>query len=425
MSKNMGGIHIHLDNKVVSKRFFWIMWIMYAVVYMTKNCYSAAMASIVYEGVLTKSETGFITSAFYFVYAPLQILGGYFSDRYEPRKMIQIGLIGSAVSNLVIYCNQNYYVMLSAWVFNAITQFALWPALFKIISSQLESEYRVKGVYLITFASTVGLLMAYIVAAIVPKWQYNFAISSICLFLFAVIFYWACKWAGKYMVPNERGSNENKNGKTGNVEEPKMSTWKLFLYSGFFLMVVVTALRTIVENGIKTLSSTMLMESYKHVSPSIGNILNTFIIIAGVLGLVLVNQIVYPRLIKNEATATLVLLTITLIPITIMTFLGRVSVLLIVVSLCVSAAILTGTNLLMSCCSAAFLRYGKNGMASGVSNAAASVAIMLQSYGVVYVADHAGWKQVVLLYFALLMVSAFCAAVAMRLWKNFKIKKRK
>ena len=189
-------------------------------------------------------------------------------------------------------------------------------------------------------------------------------------------------------------------------------------------MVVVTALRTIVENGIKTLSSTMLMESYKHISPSVGNILNTFIIIAGVLGLVFVNQIVYPRLIKNEAIATLVLLIVTLIPITIMTFLGRASVLLIVVSLCVSAAILTGINLLMSHCSAAFLRYGKNGLASGVSNAAASVAIMLQSYGVVYVADHAGWKQVVWLYFALLMISAFCATVAVRLWNNFKSKKR-
>lgn len=67
---------MHLENKSVSKKFFWTLWIMYAVVYMTKSCYSAAMASIVHEGVLTKSQTGFITAAFYFVYVPLQILGG-------------------------------------------------------------------------------------------------------------------------------------------------------------------------------------------------------------------------------------------------------------------------------------------------------------------------------------------------------------
>ena len=57
---------MHLENKSVSKKFFWTLWIMYAVVYMTKSCYSAAMASIVHEGVLTKSQTGFITAAFYF-----------------------------------------------------------------------------------------------------------------------------------------------------------------------------------------------------------------------------------------------------------------------------------------------------------------------------------------------------------------------
>ena len=105
---------MHLENKSVSKKFFWTLWIMYAVVYMTKSCYSAAMASIVHEGVLTKSQTGFITAAFYFVYAPLQILGGVFADKYNPEKMIKIGLIGGAIANLIIFCNQNYYVMLFA-----------------------------------------------------------------------------------------------------------------------------------------------------------------------------------------------------------------------------------------------------------------------------------------------------------------------
>ena len=98
---------MHLENKSVSKRFFWILWVMYAVVYMTKSCYSAAMASIVHEGVFTKSQTGLITAAFYFVYAPLQILGGVFADRYNPERMIKIGLVGSGIANMIIFCNQN------------------------------------------------------------------------------------------------------------------------------------------------------------------------------------------------------------------------------------------------------------------------------------------------------------------------------
>lgn len=413
--KNVDGVHMHLENKSVSKKFFWTLWLMYAVVYMTKSCYSAAMASIVHEGVLTKSQTGFITAAFYFVYAPLQILGGVFADKYNPEKMIKIGLIGSGIANLTIFFNQNYYVMLFAWVFNAVIQFALWPALFKIISSQLEKEYRIKGIYYITFSSICGLLMAYVVAAIVPRWQYNFAISAVGLFLFGLIFHVACNKVEKHMVPDSQPRQKEQK-----VVKSNVSTWKLFLVSGFLLMVVVAAMRTIVENGVKTLSATMLMESYEHISPSLGNMLNTLIIIAGVIGVAVVNQFIYPRLIRDEAVATLILVGAAMIPILVMTLLGKAPVFLVVVSLCVAAAILSGINLIMSRCSASFVKYGKNGLASGVANAAASVAIMIQSYGTAYVADHAGWQMVVWLFIVLLGVSILCTGVAIPLWRRFK-----
>lgn len=409
---------MHLENKSVSKRFFWILWVMYAVVYMTKSCYSAAMASIVHEGVFTKSQTGLITAAFYFVYAPLQILGGIFADRYNPERMIKIGLVGSGIANLIIFCNQNYYVMLLAWIFNAVVQFALWPALFKIISSQLENDHRIKGIYYITFSSICGLLMAYVVAAIVPRWQHNFAISAGGLFLFGFIFHVACNWVEKYMVPD---TQERQNG--GKTVESKTPTWKLFWASGFLLMVVVAAVRTIVENGVKTLSATMLMESYEHISPSLGNMLNTLIIVAGVVGVAIVNQFIYPRLIRDEAIATVILVGAAMIPILVMILLGKAPVFVMVASLCIAAAILSGINLIMSRCSASFVKYGKNGLASGIANAAASVAIMIQSYGTTYVADYAGWKMVVWLYTALLGGGILCAAVAVPLWRRFKVNK--
>ena len=146
-------VSMHLENKSVSKKFFWMLWVMYAVVYMTKSCYSGAMASIVHEGVLTKSQTGLITASFYFVYAPLQILGGIFADKYNPEKMIKIGLIGSGVANLIIFCNQNYYVMLLAWMFNAVVQFAIWPSVFKIMASQLPRSERKKNAFYMSFCS--------------------------------------------------------------------------------------------------------------------------------------------------------------------------------------------------------------------------------------------------------------------------------
>ena len=115
---------------------------------MTKNCFSGALAGIVAEGVLTKSQTGFITGMFYLVYAPFQIVGGMVADRISPEKLIKFGLLGAFVANLIIFFNQNYYVMLITWICNAIVQFDIWPSVFKIVSSQLVRSDRTQMTFM-------------------------------------------------------------------------------------------------------------------------------------------------------------------------------------------------------------------------------------------------------------------------------------
>ena len=70
-----------LEDKRLSIVLFAFIFVMYAFVYMTKTCFSAAMASIVSEGVMTKSQTGLISAMFYLVYAPFQIFGGKLADK--------------------------------------------------------------------------------------------------------------------------------------------------------------------------------------------------------------------------------------------------------------------------------------------------------------------------------------------------------
>ena len=419
MNRNnkVDGVHMHLENKKISRNFFWLLWLLYAVVYMTKNCYSAAMASIVSEGILTKSQTGLISAVFYGVYAPLQILGGIFADKYNPERMIKIGLIGSAIVNAVIFFNQNYYVMLIAWAFNAIVQFSLWPSVFKIISSQLEPEYRAKGIYYITLSTTFGLVLAYLIAAFVTRWQHNFLISAIALSILAVVFHIASNHVEQYMVPDSmpRIGNEYTT-----VEKTDISTWKLFLKSGFICLIVVTCLRGIVSNSVSTLSATLLMESYDTISPSVGNLLNILIILAGLSGTFLVNRYIYPRLIKHEVVASLVLGCAALLPVFVMSFVGRIPSGAFLVALCSTSAILAGGGIVLSRCNAAFAKYGKNGVASGVNNAFAAIAYMVQNYVIVRVADGAGWKTVIYLWIILLAIAGVLLVIAIPLWSRFK-----
>ncbi len=411
--------HVHFENKSVSRHFFWFLWLIYAVVYMTKNCFSSAMAAIVYEGAMTKSQTGLITAAFYLVYTPLQIVGGIFADRYDPEKLIKIGLTGSGFANLVIFFNQNYYVVLITWIFNAIVQFAVWPSVFKIISSQLVRGDRKNSAYYISFSSTAGLLLTYLVAALLPRWQYNFAVSSLALFALALALHIVTKRIGTYMVPD--CESEEVNTDINDVER-NISAVRLFAESGFFILILVGAIRMIVGNSVNTYSATILMETYGEISPMLGNLLNMFIIGAGMAGTVLVKMVLYPKYIKSAPVGITIMLSVALLFSVVLMEIGKVDVAAVVISMCLISGCLTASNLFTSYCNLRFAKFGKSGTAAGVLNAATSFGVVVNSYGVAWVAEKYDWQTVTKLFFALLAVSIALSVIVIPFWRRFKKK---
>ncbi len=391
---------------------------MYVMVYMTKNCFSAAMASILDAGVLSKSQTGLITAVFYLVYTPLQVVGGMVADRFKPDLLIKLGLIGGGIANAIIFFNQNYIVILITWMFNAIIQFAVWPGVFKIISSQLVPEQRSRAAFYMSFSSTLGLMVAYIVAAIVERWQDNFLISSVVLFLLTVIFHLITKRIEPYMVHDTfpRGVHSDK---PLDIARHGGSTGKILLMGGICFVVGYILLRSTVENGVKTLSATMLMESYEQVSPTVGNLLNTLVILSGVLG-TLVVRLGLCRIVKDEIVGTILLLVLCIPFVILLHFVGSYNVWIAVIALCIIVAALNGTHYLSLSYNMRFTRYGLNGTAAGITNAAGAFGIVIQSYGFTKLAEKTGWVTVADLWFGLVAISAVLLVIALPTWKRFK-----
>ncbi len=407
--------NLHISNDRISMLFFLFLAFLYAVVSMTKNCFSSALAAIVSEGIMKKSQTGFITSAFYLVYGPLQIVGGIFADKYNPEKLVKIGLAGSVIANIIIFLNHNYYVMLGAWIFNGISQMALYPGMFKIITSQLSPEWRRKGIYYFSFTGTIGLMFSYIVAAFVTKWEYNFLISAVASLGLLVALHMIYKSVSKHMVDDETPKIVKQDKK---IE--KVSTFKLFAISGFLFLLPVLLLRYMVDNSIKTFTPTMMVESYPNMSIMVSNLLNIFIIISGLLGIIIVRKFIFPRRIRNEVAAVILLIALTL-PLTfVIKSTGKIDVWFIVAAMCLVSFLLSGASLMTSFINGSFSKYGKNGTAAGLANSASSIGVVLQSYGFTYVADHFGWSAVTTIYVIGISVCILFAACAYPLWRKYK-----
>lgn len=378
---------------------------------MTKSCFAGALSKIVAEGALTLTQASWINASFYFVYAPLQVLGGIFADKYSPEKLITIGLLGSAAANLVIFFNQSFTVILLCWIFNAIIQFGLWPSVFKVMSSQLVRSDRSKMVFFMSFSGSGGLIFVYIVSAFTPKWQYNFVISAVILTVLAIILVIFCRFLDpmlkKDKLPSAPVANES-------TEKSSVNMWHIFLISGFFMLLLVTFFRTMVGESVKTLSSTMLSQSYEHISPTLGNLLSVLIILAGIFGTLIIKFIIFPRLIKNELVCYLIMLILALPFVFILRFVGDLSVGLIVFSLCMISLFLTAVSLLTNFFNMHYTKFGLNGTAAGIINAASSLGFALQYCLFGSVADGYGWPAVTAIWIILSVAAIICIALAIR-----------
>ena len=179
----------YIKNERISVALFAVAMLVYAIVYLTKTSFGAAMVHFEAEKILTKTQTGTINAIFYLAYAPFQIIGGIAADKYSPFKLISIGLIGAVLSNALILLTQNYYFLMIVWAFNGAVQFGIWPATFKIVSSVLAPVHRKNATFYSTFAGTIGMILSYIVASIVSGWRSNFIVCVVLLGVSTVVWF--------------------------------------------------------------------------------------------------------------------------------------------------------------------------------------------------------------------------------------------
>ena len=406
--------HIHFENKSASRHFFIFLFALYTIVYLTKNCFNAALADIVKEGILTKSQTGSITAAFYIVYAPLQVVGGMAADRFSPHLLIKIGLIGGAVANAIIFFNQNYYVMLITWVLNAIVQFAIWPSVFKIMTSELCRSDRKNMLFYMSLSSTVGLLGNYLLAAFLPSWEYNFAVSSAFLLALVIGLHFYDKRINRYMIADREERVELK--PAASAVNYKGSDFKLFWLSGMFVLLIPVFVRAVVGQSVKSLSPTMLMETY-NTTPQISNLLNIFIIIAGIAGTMLVRFVLKDR-VKSDVWGIAILLAITFVLSVGLALSG--DILTTMILLCLMSTTATAPTLFMSYFNSGFSKYGKNATATGIYNTAGSLGVCGASYGVTLVADNFGWEVTRWVWCGMLLAAVLVCLIVIPMNNRFK-----
>lgn len=404
----------YLKNEKLSIALFLALFIVNATVYMTKNMFSAAMATIVEEGVMTKAQTGAISASFWFVYAICQIFGGFAADKFSPFRLIGIGLVSGIISNLIISVNQSYTVIMVVWCLNAAFQFGLWPGVFKIVSSQTAPAIRGTAVFWVILSNSAGQALSLFVASLVKRWQQNFVVSAVSLivmFVFWTVFY---KNIEKSMVENTVTGGEE-----GKKPENKADMKSLVRLSGFPVLALIAFLIVTINNGIKMVTPVMLTETYHNMPAAIATRLSVLLVVFSTLGMFVAN-FVRTKVTQHEMKAIMLLLALSLPALFVTCFVGKISYLIILAVLAVGALFIHGAYPFSNSFAAArFSDCGRNGTVSGILNGAAAVGNIFASYVIPKMSESMSWSSIVLFWIGFILAATLLAAGMMRKWTSF------
>ena len=406
----------HLADTRTSIILFALVFITYSIVYMTKNCYSAAMAAIVNDGVMTKSQTGLISSAFYLIYAPFQIIGGFAADKYSPHKLILIGTMGAGIANLLIYFTHSYVAMIIIWSLNAAVQFGIWPSIFKIVSSELDPRHSAVAIFYIGLASITGLFMSYALAVFILDWKNNFLVSAIVLFAVTLIFFFAYTKIEKRMIVEEDAPAEQ-SVKPQIYEKKKGEFLSVLIKSGIPLVFIVYIIHTMLNLGIKAVAPVMLMESYESVSPSLASALNIILVLFGAIGIFVASIRVFRRI--SPPLVVCGFLALCLPFLFLVNGVGETSVIAVVFAMAVIMIFLSTSSNYIFPMAKTFSAYGCVGTVSGLFNCMASIGIVLSNFFFTRFSENYGWEFTTKFWIYLSISAVILCLIANPIWRKF------
>ncbi len=411
-----------LEDRKSSLILVLVCFVMYTTLALTRYAYTSAIAGIINDGIFSKAAAGTINSSFYITYGLSQFLGSFYVDRISPFKTISIALIGTVLANIAMSVSSSFAVILIARSFCGLVQFGIWPALLKVISEYICSDYRRKSMYFMPMGLQIGLILSLLTAAIVLKignWQDLFTVSYVSLGICTVIFFVTVTIVDKKAVYIEPKKEEKTEVKT--EEKSNISTLKLILSSGALFVFVVALARSLVSAGFESWVPTMLMESY-NLSPSFSSVLTTITTIANTLA-VFVVMALYPRFFKTEYFATGMFFLMLLPMVITIVFIGKIGLIIVLTAIVFANLFRNAIQQFMAVeIPAGYKKFNKAGMMAGLINVFGCIGGAVAGTIFGYTADNFGWNATILSWAVLVFVGMAASFAAIPVWKKFSSK---
>ena len=174
------------------KRILISVWISYAMFYIGRVNMSIAIPGIMDEYGYTKTVMGGILTALFGAYALGQFINGQLGDKFGGRIMISLGLILSAVFNLLFGFSSILTVMVIIWGLNGYVQSMGWAPSVKTVANWFPRQMRGRIGGILGSSYQLGNAFSWALAGFLAGflgWRWLFWVPAMILVAAAVHWY--------------------------------------------------------------------------------------------------------------------------------------------------------------------------------------------------------------------------------------------
>lgn len=131
------------------RQVLWVLWLTYGSFYFCRNNLGVALPGLQAELGYTKAQLGTVLMALKLAYGFGQFVNGQLAERGSPRRLLALGLLGSAALNLAFGWATALYFLTFIWACNGYVQALGWPPTMRVAANWFPAAQRGRAIGLI------------------------------------------------------------------------------------------------------------------------------------------------------------------------------------------------------------------------------------------------------------------------------------
>lgn len=386
-----------------------LCWLVYTSSYIGRLSYNANIVQIREYFNVSYSETGLVSTFFFFIYGFGQIINGLLCKKYNVKYTIFTCLIISSLMNFFLININDFNLIKYLWLINGASMSFLWTSLIRVLSECLDKKDINKAVIVMGTTVATGTFFVYGLSSIfnyINNFKLIFYVASILLIIVALI--WICRF--DYLV-NDLKEVINKEEK----EIRKVNN------KGIIIIILTFSVFAISNNFIKdglTNWTPSILDSIYHIENWLSILLTLALPLFAIFGTALAT--LFHKKIKDFNLLCVVLFLISTLFLSLVVILINEDVLVItLISFAFTACLMASINNVITSMLPLYMKDKYNsGLLAGVLNGFCYIGSTFSTYGLGLIADKYNWNVVL---YTLLIVSIVVIIVGLI---NFKINKK-